>query len=261
MKPILVIDAGSRNTAILLALPNQKVKEWPSAVFPAENPIQNAHMFLKEGSLPFPATTLICSMGSHATGSAASSRRMQRWKDELQRSQRYPERMLQEHLPRCELESLLEETAQTFGPALAADSAVADVLAALGIPALQERCWQEGVAIIHAGHEHVHVFLVYRERLWGLYEHHADIPLPLFRDHLHALRLNWLPDEEVQGSGGHGCICGDLPAEAEGFHPTYIFGPESGHFAEFGRIIHPCADARFARCFGLLEALKRKEAA
>ena len=261
MKPTLVIDAGTCNTAILFARPDQDIRQWARSVFPAGNPVLDAGLFLEQNGLPQPETTLICSMGEHPVPSAYDSARILRWQKELRHVSGRPEENLRQDLSEWEVQPLLEEVIQTFGNGFAADSAAAAVMAVLSIPSLRDRSWQEGVTVVYAGHSHVQVFMVYQDKVWGLYEHHADIPLPLFQEHLKEMRLNWLPDEQVKRSGGHGCICGELPAEAEGFRPTYVLGPARERFAACGRLVSSCGDARFDRCFGLLEALQWKEKA
>ena len=261
MKPTLVIDAGTAHTAVLFVRPDVDVQQWTRAVFPAGSPVQDADLFLAQNGLPRPEMTLICSMGEHPAPSPHDAARILRWQKELRQASGSPEKNLRQDLSGWEVQLLLEEVTRAFGKALAADSAAAAVMAALSIPSLRDRSWQEGVTVVYAGHSHVQVFMVYQDKLWGLYEHHAGIPLPLFQEHLKEIRLNWLPDEQVQRSGGHGCLCGELPAEAEGFSPTYILGPARERFAECGRLTSACGDARFDRCFGMLEAMKWKEKA
>lgn len=260
MKTTLALDVGSRATALLLALPDFESSLWPRAVFSAERPLQAAVRFLEERQFPAPELTLLCSMGKHPSPSPADPLRMKRWKDKLHTPGLLPEHILHESLPGWEVEPLLEETTRTFGAVLAADSAAATFMAALTLRTVRDRCWQEGITLIYAGESHVQMFMVYKERVWGLYEHHACVPLEIFQRQLQEMRLNWLPTEEVQASGGHGCLCGELPAEAEGFRPTYIFGPCRERFAPCGRLVFPCKDDAFTRCVGLLEALKRRNA-
>ncbi len=261
MKTILSIDAGSRTTALLLALPDTKPTEWPRGVFSAGNPLRDASRFLIEGKFPSPTLTLLCSMGNHPEPSPADSLRMKRWEDEIRSSGFLPERLLRESLPNWEVELLLEEASRTFGTTLCADSAAAACMAALSLRAVRDRCWHEGITLVYAGFSHVQVFMVYRDRLWGLYEDHSMLPPQRLQRYLSQMRLNWLLSTEVQANGGHGCICGDLPADGEGFRPTYIFGPAGERFAMCGRIIHPCKNSAYIRCFGLIEALKRRNVA
>lgn len=261
MKTTLVLDAGSGTTTLLLALPDSEPSEWPKTIVPAGHPVRDAATFLCDGGFPQPELALVCGMGIHPAASPADALRMRRWKAELHGSGLCPEFVLRNTLPGWEVQALLEKTASVFPLTLAADSAAAAFMAGLSLRTVRERCQQEGVTLIYAGHSHVQVFMVYRERLLGLYEQHSSVALETFHRHVEEMRLNWLPDEEVRASGGHGCICGELPAEAEGFRPTFVFGPDSTRFAECGRLVKTCQDEAFARCFGLLEALKRRDAA
>ena len=99
------------------------------------------------------------------------------------------------------------------------------------------------------------------EKILGLYENHAGLSREDLLLDLKEFRLNWLPDEKVRAAGGHGCICGDFPAEAEGFRPTWILGPCREELKGAGRLASPCGDARFERCFGLLHGLARRKGA
>ena len=47
-RPTLVLDNGSRFTAVMLALPGMEASRWPKAEFPAERPVEQALDFLKK---------------------------------------------------------------------------------------------------------------------------------------------------------------------------------------------------------------------
>ena len=144
---------------------------------------------------------------------------------------------------------------EAFGPSLGTDSGMAAALAALSITPLRERSWSEGVTAIWAGHRHVQAFMIYQEKVLGLYEQHSDIAQEELLKDLDEMRLNWLPDEQVRARGGHGCVCGDFPAEAEGFRPTWILGPLREKMKGCGRLASVCGDDRFDRISGLLYGL------
>ncbi|WP_446423810.1 DUF1786 family protein [Mailhella sp.] len=260
--PILVLDVDVDITSVLLALPAVDERDWPRTEFTASNEeavLAGASAFLEAQQRVKPELVLLCGMGFHreperrAEGRTA---RMDWWREELRRTEGKPERSLNDVLPGHQLQVLLELLKEGYGPVLAADSGMAAVLAALRLEALRERSWSEGVTVVYAGETHTQAFMLFRETVLGLYEHHADLPREALLSDLKEVRLNWLPDEQVRASGGHGCICGDFPPEAEGFRPTWAFGPKREILAGAARLAASCGDARFERCFGMLYGLE-----
>ena len=262
--PVLVLDCGVDSVALLLALPGREAGDWPCREVPAatdSEAVEAARALLGENGLERPSLTLICGMGRHseeersAEGRAA---RIARWREELRASGGSPESCLHEAMSGWEISPLLEAVKDAFGSALAADSGTASVLSALAMESLRDRCWNEGVTVVFADDVHTQAFVLFREKMLGLYENHAGLSRDALLADLKEFRLNWLPDEQVRAAGGHGCICGDFPAEAEGFRPTWIFGTRREELKGAGRMASPCGDARFERCFGMLYGLSRR---
>jgi len=84
---------------------------------------------------------------------------------------------------------------------------------------------RQGVTLIYACDEGFFTMLVYQEQCWGLFAHRADCDIPTFLDDLKEFRFGWLPHEVVLKQGGMGSVfAGAMPAEAEGFMPTFITG-------------------------------------
>ena len=261
--PVLVIDCGMDSVALLLALPKVEASGWPCRVVPAASDaevIAACRALLAENGLERPALTLVCSMGRHneedlsLEGRAA---RVARWREELRTTGGEPS--LHESMPAWEVAPLFEAAKEAFGSVLGTDSGTAAVLAALGMESLRDRCWGEGVTVVFADATHTQAFVLFREKILGLYENHAGLSREDLLLDLKEFRLNWLPDEKVRAAGGHGCICGDFPAEAEGFRPTWLLGPCREDLKGAGRLASPCGDARFERCFGLLHGLVRRK--
>lgn len=262
--PVLVIDGGPHSASFLLALPEMDAESWPRRFVPAfseEGVVEAARSLLAEYGIERPALSLVCGMGRHSEEELSAegrASRIARWRDELRQSGGAIESCLHEAMPEWEISPLLEAVKRAFGAALAADSGTAAVLAALGMEALRDRSWSEGVTVIFADDVHTQAFVLFREKLLGLYENHADLSRDALLVHLKEFRLNWLPDEQVRAAGGHGCICGDFPAEAEGFRPTWILGTRREELKGAGRLVSLCGDARFDRCFGMLCGLARR---
>ena len=263
--PVLVIDCDVDSAALLLALPKVEASAWPCRVVSAASDaevIDASCALLSENGLERPALTLVCSMGRHSEGEKSlegRAARIARWREELRTSSGEPR--LHESMPDWEVSPLLESVKEAFGTTLGADSGTAAVLAALGMESLRDRSWGEGVTVVFADATHTQAFVLFREKILGLYENHAGLSRDELILDLKEFRLNWLPDEKVRAAGGHGCICGDFPAEAEGFRPTWILGPCREELKGAGRLASPCGDARFERCFGLIYGLAcRKDA-
>lgn len=253
--PTLLIDSASCKTFAMLALPETEFSRWPKTELPAGSPLEHAENFLRASSLPRPELTLLCTMQGKknpADDEYCRAERMQRWKQELLRTEGRPENFLRSSLPGWEAESLLSQAKEIFGKALGADSGIAASLAALSIPHVRERSWQEGITAIWAGDSHIQAFMIFQEKILGLYEQHTGIPSDALKKDLHEMRMNWLPDEQVRAAGGHGCICGDFPPEAESFRPTWVFGPCQNILEGYGRIASLSEHSRFDRCLGLL---------
>lgn len=261
--PMLILDVGVDSTCALLRLSATEEADWPRTRFPAASErevVSGAKDFLTSCGVDEPAQVLVCGMGFHREAEQSlegRAARMAWWREELRRSEGFPERCFYERMPGHELQVLLELLREEFGAVSGADSGIAALWAAMRIDSLRDRSWNEGVTVVYAGDVHTQAFMVFQERLLGLYEHHADLPREELLNHLKEVRLNWLPDEQVRAAGGHGCICGDFPPEAEGFRPTWVLGPRRDALTGSGRLVSPCGDPRFDRCFGLLYGFGR----
>lgn len=145
----------------------------------------------------------------------------------------------------------------SIGGGLVSDTGVAAVLGALSMPEVAKRSHREGVMVVNVGNSHVIAFLIYKERVTGVYEHHTGMHDTASLAHdLQEFRMAWLPDEEVRAKGGHGCVFApDMPAEAEGYRPTFILGPRRAMLQGHGSFIAPHGDMMLAGCYGLLYGL------
>lgn len=162
---------------------------------------------------------------------------------------------------------LLSETAE-FSPRLAAiqaacngfvaDSGAASLLGVLRDPEIEERSFRQGVVLLHAGEAHTTAFLVWRSRVFGVYEQHTRLLCAeqTARD-LAEFRLGWLPDETVRNAGGHGAAFAEIPPEAEGFPVVCIAGKKRKLFTGCGKIYETPGDVEFLGCLGLAYGMDR----
>lgn len=112
------------------------------------------------------------------------------------------------------------------------------ILAALAHPKISERNFQEGITLIIEKDFRFFAVLAYKNEIYGAFEHNLKNLSPeLLKKDLEEFRFGWLPNEEVLKQNGYGCILKNIPAEAEGFHPTFIFCEHQEYFAGTGRFI------------------------
>ncbi len=207
---------------------------------------------LRHVGLPLPHMVVAAAQdhGFHVQSNRVG--RMKSWRALLEKSPE-PETWIYTAPPPT-LTRLVAIQAATGGPV--ADTGTAALLGALCVPELLERSWREGVTVVNVGNSHVIGALVYRGRICGLYEHHTGMrTLEELLQDLHEFRLAWLPDEQVRAGGGHGTAFADVPEEAGGFMPTYIFGPRRELLRGQGQFIAPHGDMMLAGCYGLLHGL------
>lgn len=142
----------------------------------------------------------------------------------------------------------------TGGPV--ADSGAAALLGLLCVHSIAERSHREGLLLVNAGNSHITAFLVYRERVFGVYEHYTfGIDSEQLTKDFTDFRLGWLPGESVVATGGRGCLFVDLPPEAEGFKAAYITGPQRDLLRGMGQMAAAFDDVAQTGCFGLLHGM------
>lgn len=127
------------------------------------------------------------------------------------------------------------------------------LLAALKHPKIEERNFREGITLIFEEDYAFFAVLVYKNEIFGAFEHDLrKLDSGLLKKNLEEFRFGWLPDEEVRKQNGKGCILKNIPAEAEGFRPTFIFCEHKEYFSELGRIL-PAEDTKEQICSILAE--------
>lgn len=211
---------------------------------------------LNSAGLPEPSR-VVAAVQDHGHHPGETGNRLGRfllWRQLLADSQHDPVRWLFDvpPVPFTRLAALRECTG---GPV--ADTGTAAVLAALVTPEVRARNLRQGITVVNMGNSHVLAFLLYQDRVHGIYEQHTGLRDTdgITRD-LKDFRLGWLPDEVVREQGGHGCVfTGDLPPEAEGFAPTFILGPQREQLSGHGHCFAPHGDMMLAGCHGLLYGL------
>ena len=145
--------------------------------------------------------------------------------------------------------------------AIVVDRTVALAFCALSFSAVRNRSQRQGITAIYAGEDRLTAFLVFQNRFWGILEHVSTISSELLLDDLKEFRLGWLPDEIVRIQGGYSAVLSEaMPPQAEGFVPTFVFGPRKNQLASYGKLLESAMGAGYAECRGLLYGLALGEA-
>ena len=258
---ILALDLQhSEGSAVpaMLSLPGTEPGSWPRMLLDACDSKAALSAVLPAQSMPF--ATVCCTMGpdlSHADSEGCAGR-MEMWTKLLAASHGRPSGMALPVEDNPDLPCFMTEglPQNLPGNVFVIDGGAALANALLSVEKYKMRDLSEGCTVIYAGKSHVQALLTFRGAVVALYEQHTPIlPSHLQKD-LKELRLNWLPMEKVRSEGGHGCLCGTLPEEAESFIPTWISGPASEAFASCGRIFHPSGSAAFDCCMGAILAIR-----
>lgn len=209
---------------------------------------------LRSANLPAPARVVaaVQDHGHHPEGNRIG--RFNLWRSLLAETKGDPAHWIYA-TPPASCTRLQALQACTGGPV--ADTATAAVLGALATPEAAARSHRQGITVVNVGNSHVVAFLVFKERILGVYEHHTgmlDTDALLFD--LKEFGFGWLPDEQVRAKGGHGCaFLAPLPPEAEGFAPVFAVGPRRSMLQGHAQFIAPHGDMMIAGCHGLLYGL------
>lgn len=212
--------------------------------------------FLGMAGLAYPDLVIAAAQdhGYHPDPFGAGNRvgRFQIWRDLLTQHQGDLSALVYDAAPAAMTRLAAIQQATGYGPV--ADSAAAALLGALIMPDIVARSHREGVLIVNVGNSHLVAFLVYKERVLGVYEHHTGmLSQEQLVEDLVEFRRGWLTDDMVRNTGGHGCMNLPLPEEAEGFRPAYVLGPRRELLRGHGQFIAPGGDMMLAGCFGLLK--------
>lgn len=212
--------------------------------------------FLGMAGLEYPDLVIAAAQdhGFHPEPAGFGNRvgRFQLWRDLLTQHQGDLSALLHAQAPAPMTRLAAIQRATGFGPV--ADSAAAALLGALFMPEIAARSHREGVLVVNVGNSHLVAFLVYKERVLGVYEHHTGmLEQDKLIEDLVEFRRGWLTDDMVRNTGGHGCMNLPLPDEAEGFRPAFILGPRRELLRGQGQFIAPGGDMMLAGCFGLLK--------
>lgn len=212
--------------------------------------------FLDAAELPWPDRMAACAQ-DHGFHPGFSNRmgRFKLWQSFLTEGKGRPEALVYTTPPA--MLTRLADLQDEIGGGPVADTGAAAVLGALFVDEIEAHGQKTGITLVNIGNSHLIAFLLYGGTIHGVYEQHTGCVdgAKLWAD-LENFRFGCLSFDQVFEDKGHGCLTLDLPAEAEGFGPTYVIGPRramlEGYDVSFPA---PGGDMMLAGCFGLLKGL------
>lgn len=211
---------------------------------------------LRQLGLPQPALVAACAQDHGYCQESNRVARMQTWRGLLEHSVKPADWIYHNAVPQ-NLTRLAALQEQTGGPV--ADTATAAVLGALSMPEVANRSFRQGLSVVNVGNGHIVAMLIYQSGVRGIFEHHTGMrSQEEYLADLKEFRLQWLPDEQVRATGGHGTAFAPYSEEAGGFMPTYILGPQRAFLAGQGQYIAPCGNMMLAGCFGMLHGMAQR---
>lgn len=212
--------------------------------------------FFEAAELPWPDKIMACAQ-DHGFHPGESNRigRFKLWDTLLNEGEGRPETLVYRTAP--EMMTRLKDIQEDIGGGVVADSGPAAVLGALFVDEIERESMERGITLVNIGNSHLIAFLLYGGRIHGVYEQHTGCVdgKKLWEDLKH-FRQGCLTFEQVFEERGHGCLTRDLPAEADGFRPTYVLGPQRGMLDNYDvSFPAPGGDMMLAGCFGLIKGL------
>ncbi|WP_421958125.1 DUF1786 domain-containing protein [Pseudodesulfovibrio senegalensis] len=212
--------------------------------------------FFEAAELDWPDRIAACAQ-DHGFHPGTSNRigRFKLWEQLLGDGQGRPESLLFQDVP--SMMTRLADLQACIGNGPVADTGAAAVLGALYVVEIEEQSHSRGITLVNVGNSHTVAFLLYRGRIFGIYEHHTGLldEKTLWQD-LHSFREGRLAHQNVFDANGHGCLTLPLPEGAQGFAPVHVLGPRramlENHDVSFPS---PGGDMMLAGSFGLIKGM------
>ncbi len=151
----------------------------------------------------------------------------------------------------------LKALKDAVGSGLVADTGAVALLGALFVPEVEKKQEKEPICLVNVGNSHILAFLLFQNKVLGIYEHHTGLLTPeKFWKQLTSFSWGELSNEEVFADEGHGCV---HLGERIKNPPVYVLGPKRSLLASFPvEFLAPGGDMMLAGCFGLLKAYFKK---
>jgi len=210
-------------------------------------------VFLAQTGLDYPQFVL-ASVQDHGFHPDSSNRlgRFTIWDRFLSQDQGRLEKLIFDVPP--EEMTRLASLKKCTGAGLVCDTGSAALLGALFVPEVDDMSRDRGICVVNVGNSHTTAFLVHRNRVLGIYEHHtALLDGQKLWEQLDSFRSGKLTNEQVFQEQGHGCRVLE-ESSAMDFKPTFLLGPRRRILAGFdAHFLCPGGDMMLAGCFGMLK--------
>jgi uncharacterized protein (DUF1786 family) len=207
--------------------------------------------------LPSPALVTACAQ-DHGFHPGKSNRmgRFVLWERLLMQAHGRPESLLYSEVP-PEF-TRLADLQRSIGGGPVADTGAAAVLGGVFDPSIKDRMERQGLTLVNIGNSHTVAFLLFADRIFGVYEHHTGlVDAPRLWEQLTRFRRGGLDFMEIFDDRGHGTMRLELPVAAENFAPTLVIGPRRAMLEGFGaEFPAPGGDMMLTGAFGLVEGLR-----
>jgi len=212
---------------------------------------------LSQAGLDYP-DQVMAAVQDHGYHPRTSNRRGRfvMWESLLESSQGALDALLFESVP--EAMTRLRTLQGCTGGGLVADTGSAALLGALFDPQVARSSHEQGLCVVNVGNSHTIGFLVFQDRIQGIFEHHTGLLTPesLWRT-LERFRAGKLGNDEVFEARGHGCTIQDIPVQAGGYPLVAALGPKRSMLRGYAvNFVAPGGDMMLAGCFGLLKGWK-----
>jgi uncharacterized protein (DUF1786 family) len=147
------------------------------------------------------------------------------------------------------------------GGGLVADTGAAAILGAIYENEVRETSHKNGICIVNIGNSHTIAFLIYQDKVYGIYEHHTMLLSgEKLWEHLNRFKRGELSNKEIFEDQGHGCLVKESVLEIGEFKNTYVIGPKRAMLEGYPvKFIAPAGDMMLAGAVGLLYGLKIKK--
>lgn len=119
---------------------------------------------------------------------------------------------------------------------------------------------EKGIVSLNVGNGHTVAALVKGSRVHGIYEHHTHfLDQATLSDQIKRFKVGELENSEVFEQNGHGVSYGPDYQKGTVFDSVFVTGPRWALAQGIGQQATPMGDMMLSGCFGLIEAVRKKE--
>ncbi len=156
------------------------------------------------------------------------------------------------------MNALGESIRDGFNQIFMMDTGAAAILGCLEDPWVAKHVSHRGGLLVNVGNQHIIAFLVYQDRVFGIFEHHtAKLSQEKLDYYLKKFRQGELSNEEVVNDHGHGAARKE-PSPNLDFEFVAITGPRREIGKQLGYMAAPYGDMMLTGCYGLVKGIRER---